>query len=338
MNDGFEPLLVSRADASPLAALGADAGPPALGASSGCAREAEASCSSAIGLIDRGALDAGPTRPALPSGLALPACAGELGELGAPEPLRGLEFGDDVYGPSLAGDGRTLYFSAYVGGEQQLYAATRDARGAEFSNVVELPVVNSPAMDGSPFITADGQRLYFFSERSAGAVGRRDIWVSERVGDAFEVPALVPGINSPSSELLPWLTPDELTVLFVSGRTGGRGAADLWRATRADASESFGSPSNVEELSSSDNEGRLVLSRDGSSAYFTSDRGGSGSDIWTATRDEARGTFSQLRRLDALNSDASELDLMLSSDDRELFFASNRGGRSALYRAERGCR
>ena len=337
LTDGYEPLLVSQGDAGPLPALDTDAGlPPPPAIDDGCAREAAASCQAAIGLVEPSAADAGP--PPAPSSLALPPCAAGFAEFGEPERLLGIEFEEDVYGPALSADGRTLYFSAYVAGEQQIYSATRERRGVEFSDVTELPVVNSAQMDGSPFLSADGQRLYFFSERPQGSLGRRDIWVSERGAELFGEPTLVQGINSPSSELLPWLTPDELTVLFVSGRSGGSGGgADVWRATRASVSEPFGAPTSVADLSSSGNEGRAVLSGNATEAFVTSDRAGGPPDIWTATRAGRGEPFSAPRRLATLNSNATELDVMISSDDRELFFASTRGGPSALFRAERAC-
>jgi Tol biopolymer transport system component len=333
----FEPLLVSGGDAGALSLLEADAGLPPPPSGEACAREAAASCSVSIGLFEPSALDAGPALASPAPSLSLSPCPDGFGEFGAPEELVGFEF-DDVYGPSLSSDGRTLFFSAYVDGEQQIYSATRAARGAPFSNFAELPVVNSTAMDGSPFISAEGQRLYFFSERPPGAPGRRDIWVSERDGEGFGAPALVLGVNSASSELLPWLTPDELTLLFVSGRPGGSGGADVWRATRRSISEPFGEPSSVSDLSSSANEGRAVLSADGVSAFFTSDRAGGSPDIWTATRQGPGGEFGEPRRLALQSSDATELDVMISSDGAELLFASTRSGRSSLYRAERGCR
>lgn len=336
VTEEYQPLLLSRGDAGPLPELDIDAGlAPPRAIDDGCARETAASCSAAIGLVEPSVIDAGP--PPAPSSLVLPPCADGFSDFGEPERLLGIDFEEDVYGPALSGDGRTLYFSAYVDGEQQIYAATRDRRGVEFSAVTELPVVNSAQMDGSPFLSADGQRLYFFSERQQGSLGRRDIWVSERGAELFGEPTPVQGINSPSSELLPWLTPDELTVLFVSGRAGGSGGADVWRATRASVSEPFGVPSSVADLSSGANEGRAVLSGNGTEAFVTSDRAGGSPDVWTATRPASGAPFSALRRLETLNSDATELDVMISKDDRELFFASTRGGRSALFRAERAC-
>lgn len=348
MADAFSPeLLAVSADAgglqvAPDAALEPAVTPEEQVVCSGPGAEAAilrgASCSGAIGLLSP-RVDAGTGAAAVAEPLSLPPCTGELGGFGEPEPISGLDFDENVFGPALSHDGRTLYFSAYIDGEQQLYSATRDRRGAAFSGVTELDTVNSGAMEGSPFLAANGARFYFFSERQAG-VGNRDIWFSEvGEGGAFSAPELVPGVNTPSSELLPWLSPDERTMLFVSSRPGGRGGADIWRATRSDAGSGFGPPSNVFELSSGQNEGRVVLSSDGRTAFFTSDRGGGrgGPDIYSASRANLGGPFSGLRNLVELNSPATDLDVMISSDDTELLFASSRRGVTELWLSERRC-
>lgn len=352
--DGFEPTLLSGLDDAGVArAVGVDAGGVVAGEAAlpSCASELVSAC---LGRADEAApasADEAPPSPALDVAaarppLSAPRCTGVLGPFGAPERVVGIEFEGDVFGPFLSRDGRTLYFSAYVEEEQQIYSAARDAPGAEFSRVIELSTVGSEAMDGSPFLTADGRRLYFFSDR-AGGVGSRDIWVSDiRVGDDsvselgpddFSAPTLVAGLNSGAGDLLPWLTEDELTVYFVSGRPGGRGAADIWRAQRQSRDEPFEAPTNVEDLSSGANEGRVVLSADGRTAFFSSSRGGGPPDLWTATRPGDRGPFFAPERLEVLNSNASELDVMLSSDETELFFASTREGASSLWRATRPC-
>jgi Tol biopolymer transport system component len=310
----------------------------------GCSRDdaesaigSGASCAGAIGLLAP-TEDAGAAAPALEP-LSLPPCDGELGEFGEPELVQGLDFDDNVFGPALSLDGRTLYFSAYADGEQQIYSATRSRRGGAFSDVAELRAVNSNAMDGTPFLAANGGRFYLFSERQAG-LGNRDIWFSE-VGSDGEMsePELVAGVNSPSSELLPWLSADERTMLFVSNRPGGRGGADLWRATRPSADAEFGQPSNIFELSSNENEGRVVLSGNGRSAFFTSDRDGGrgGPDIYVASRPNLGSPFTNVRNLGELNSAQSELDVMLSSDETELFFASSRGALTELWVSVRSC-
>jgi Tol biopolymer transport system component len=300
------------------------------------------SCASSVGLLDPAVgSESEPDADGLsePS-LSLPSCDGEYGPFGAPERLTGLEFDENVFGPSLSSDGRTLYFSAYVSGEQQIFSATRSTRSSDFDNVAKLPsAINSPGTEGTPFISRDGARLYLFSERQGG-VGNRDIWVSRRQDGGFAEPELVANINSEQSDLLPWLSLDELTLVFVSNRSGGRGLADLWRASRASVDQAFDDPINLFNLSSSQNEGRLVLSADGLTAFFTSDRLGSrgGPDIWTASRDASNDAFSASINLAPLNTSADERDVVLSADETELFFASSRRrGISELWRAARGC-
>jgi Tol biopolymer transport system component len=300
------------------------------------------SCASAVGLqpaAGRVEPDAGPlAESSAPS--SLPPCEGGLSAFEPPELVIGLDFEDNVFGPALSTDGRTLYFSAYVSGEQQIYTATRDERGRAFGDVRVLPTVNSPASDGSPFISADGERLYLFSER-AGGLGQRDVWISRRQSGApgFEEPQLLAGINSRATDLLPWLSADEQTLIFVSDRAGGRGGADLWVAERDAVEADFEEPTHLAELSSGDNEGRAVLGPDGLSAFFSSERSGGrgGPDLWMALRTQRQQPFLLLINLSALNSSESDQDVALSSDGTELFFASARGGVSRLWRSARSC-
>jgi Tol biopolymer transport system component len=346
--DAFSPelLLAVSQDAGVLAPPDAGAEGPAPEEQISCSSDGAESailrgvtCAGAIGLLSPDDVDAGAEAVAAEGPLSLPACSGGFGDFGEPEPITGLDFEENVFGPALSRDGRTLYFSAYIGDEQQLYSATRSQRGAEFSSVIALDTVNSEGMDGSPFLAANGARLYFFSDRQEG-VGNRDIWFSEAgPSGALGAPELVDGVNTPSSELLPWLSPDERTMLFVSSRSGGRGGADIWRATRGSADVAFGAPSNVFELSSNENEGRVVLSSDGRTAFFTSDRGGGlgGPDIYSASRQNLGSPFVGVRNLGELNSPATDLDVMLSSDDTELLFASSRRGVTELWLSERRC-
>jgi Tol biopolymer transport system component len=346
--DAFSPdlLLSGRQDAGSFAAPDAQSEGVMVEEQSSCASEGAegaiargASCAGSIGLLSPVILDAGTGAVSAPEPLSLPPCSGVLGDFGEPEPITGLDFEENVFGPALSPDGRTLFFSAYIGEEQQLYSATRSRRGAEFSDVTELDTVNSSGMEGSPFLGGSGARLYFFSDRQAG-VGNRDIWFSEvNPSGSLTPPGLLRGVNSPSSDLLPWLSPDERTILFVSSRSGGRGGADIWRATRPSPESEFGVPSNVFELSSNRNEGRLVLSEGGRTAFFTSDRDGGlgGPDIYSASRPNPGGPFSQARNLSELNSPATDLDVMLSSDDTELLFASSRRGVTELWLSERRC-
>ena len=82
-----------------------------------------------------------------------------------------------------------------------------------------------------------------------------------------------------------------------------------------------------------------MLSADGLSAFFSSDRSGGrgGPDLWMAIRTQRQQPFVVLLNLAPLNSVESDQDVALSSDGTELFFASSRGGASQLWRAARSC-
>lgn len=272
-------------------------------------------------------------------------CENGLGNFGPPERVTGLGLDADLFGPSLSADGLTLYFAAASEGTEHIYVATRSAlETAQFSEAVELTSTSSAALDGTPFISFDGLGLYFFSDRAGGA-GARDLWSARRdeplspFGAAFPLTPL----NTPALDMSPSVSRDELTLHFASSRPNGRGNVentDIWRSTRSSTTESFGAPQNVAELNTGANEGRVAFSSDGLLVIFSSDRaGGSGfPDLWLARRFTANGPFGPPANLESLNSPSTEQDVALTSDDRELFFASERtGGPSALFRSVRPC-
>jgi hypothetical protein len=91
-------------------------------------------------------------------------------------------------------------------------------------------------IDADPFITSDGRRLYFCSNRPVqGEAGKDfDIWFCERSGAGWGEPQnLGEPINSPSMELYPSVTNDG-TMYFQSSRPGGPGGSDWWRARLRD--------------------------------------------------------------------------------------------------------
>jgi len=305
-------------------------------ASSGSADAAEGTPSSTGVAGATGSSDAG----VAPS----PGCV--LGAFQAPELLTGLEqvlnSGPELelWAPSLSPDGHTLLFAASDDADELIATATRLDRGSAFSSAAPLSTVNSAGQDGAPMLSADGLSLYFYSTREGG-LGNRDVWLSTRpdVGADFTAPTFVAGVNGPDDDHLPWLSPDELTMLFETNRPGGVGGFDIWIARRAFRSDGFSSIAPLNAVNSASTEGRAVLGDDELSMYFASDRpGGMGSlDLWLATRSEDEGSFAQLTNLASLNSPNSDSDPFLSADGRELMFASNRDGRMRLWRSVRVC-
>lgn len=89
--------------------------------------------------------------------------------------------------------------------------------------------VNTVNHDATSAIAPDGKKLYVF--RSSPENGG-DIYVSNRAGMDWTVPTRIPGdVNRPDSwEGSVCITPDGMTMYFVSDRMGGFGGKDIYRA------------------------------------------------------------------------------------------------------------
>jgi len=83
--------------------------------------------------------------------------------------------------------------------------------------------------ESQPSITADGQYLYFASNRSGG-FGGTDIWVCRRLanGDWSRAENLGPAVNTPGNEKCPFIHADGKTLYFASNGWQGFGGYDLY--------------------------------------------------------------------------------------------------------------
>ena len=103
---------------------------------------------------------------------------------------------------------------------------------------------------------------------------------------------------------------------------------------RAISGAAFDLITNLTELNSSGMDHLPWVSADGLSLYFSSDRAGD-LDIHRATRASIDAAWQPPERVTELNTTALEGGMTLSSDEGEIFFASNRLGTSDLFRAVR---
>ncbi|HTV18673.1 MAG TPA: hypothetical protein VMG12_08385 [Polyangiaceae bacterium] len=262
-------------------------------------------------------------------------------DFSAPELIAGLGRVDALYGPGLAGDGLVLAFSESTDeAPEDIFFSVRPTRTGAFGIATPATGINTADAEGTAFLTRDALTLYFFSDRPGGP-GGRDIYRATRAttGADFADIHLVEGINGDTDDHMPWLSPDELTLYFVSNRAADEGGTNLWVARRSGPNDGFEPPAEVPGMNSGGRDVSPALTSDQRILVFCSDRaGGAGSDdIWMATRSSTANDFGAPVPLPVVNGATSELNVTISDDGRELIFSSNLDGSRKLYRSVRTC-
>jgi Tol biopolymer transport system component len=191
--------------------------------------------------------------------------------------------------PSISANGLSLYFASdrHGGhGRWDIWVTTRETKADYWSIPINIgPSVNTSDEDRGPSVSADGRTLYFCSNRT-GSSGPYDLWATSRIttNDPWGEPVnLGPAINSPAVDASPSISPDGLSLFFMSSRPGGYGNWDAWVATRATTDSDWGTPLNLgPKINTPAFDGTVTLSADGSTLYFMSGRpGGVGHfDLW----------------------------------------------------------
>jgi hypothetical protein len=191
-----------------------------------------------------------------------------------------------------------------------------------WSPAADLAGVNSTAMDGCPFPTRDGRRLFIASTRPGG-FGGIDIWVAERPNQhaPWGVPVnLGPQINSADNDFCPSPQPRQ-QFMFVSNRAGGCGGADIY-LTRFDHRNGWRPPANLGcAVNSAADEAGPVRAKH--ALYFSSTRTGN-SDIYASP---ARGSWiGPPHAVAELNSPFDDSRPFVRPDGNEIVIDSNRPG------------
>lgn len=176
---------------------------------------------------------------------------------------------------TLSADGQRLYFTACLYpkslGSCDLYYTEKE-KGTWTTPVNLGRTINTENWDAQPSIAADGNALFFSSDRKGG-IGGRDLWVSYRTpeGDWGKPQNMGELINTPGHEETPFIHPDGQTLYFTSKGHPGMGGADLF-ISRKQEDGSWGAPKNLGyPINTRANEGTLAVSLDGNIGYFAKD-------------------------------------------------------------------
>ena len=114
-------------------------------------------------------------------------------------------------------------------GKHQIYCSKSvDGVWSEPENIGNI-VNLSTANQIDPFITVDGNTLYFSSDRNSGQ-GGYDIWVTHKSknGSWLKPTNLGKRVNTPLNEYSPYLHPDNNSFYFSSNGWKGFGGQDLF--------------------------------------------------------------------------------------------------------------
>lgn len=128
--------------------------------------------------------------------------------------------------------GCSIYMSEY-NEEAKKWSKFRKVEGV---NGTRLEVVKDngktkkvPTYDAQPFLTEDGNTMYFISDREGG-LGATDIWYSQKSGTSWGPPVNAgPVINTPFNETFPRMGKDGKTLYFASDGHKGLGGYDIFK-------------------------------------------------------------------------------------------------------------
>ncbi|MEO6453730.1 MAG: OmpA family protein [Ginsengibacter sp.] len=189
---------------------------------------------------------------------------------------------------NISQDGQLLFFTGCNFpqgiGSCDLYISRLTKQG--WSNPENLgPNVNSEFWESTPSLSPDKNDLYF-SSNVPGGFGGKDIWVCHKTaaGKWSEPLNLGPEINTAADESCPFIHSDNQTLYFNSnGHQCYSDKPDLFLSKKME-NEKWGKAENLGyPINTIDDEGSLIVSSDGKTAYYASDRNDTkgGLDIYT---------------------------------------------------------
>ena len=193
---------------------------------------------------------------------------------------------------TLSSSGNYMYFTACdrPGGQGSCdiyFSAFNNGRWTIPYNI-GAPV-NSSSWESTPSISADGNMLFFSSNRPGG-FGGKDLWVSFATDKGKWLPPVNLGktINTEGDEMSPFIHFDGKTLYFASDGRPGMGGFDIYMS-RMNNDTTWTQPQNLGyPINTSSDDMGLVIEAGGQKAFFSSKRDNkNGKDIFYFKVDES---------------------------------------------------
>jgi Tol biopolymer transport system component len=234
---------------------------------------------------------------------------------------------DDEMDTSFSPDGKTVYFTRNHIGQRLGVILESHYQDGRWS-APEVASFSGRFTDYDPFISPDGSKLFFASNRPTSGSAKKDfdIWFVEKDGQGWTAPKSVGApVNSPQDEFYPTVAADG-TLYFSATRSDSHGRSDIYLSRWKDGQ--FATPENLGPgVNSPAQEVDSYVAADQSFIIFAGfgrpDDLGNG-DLYISER--VNGQWLPARHLGAgVNSSAREYCPAASPDGKYFFFTSFRG-------------
>lgn len=249
------------------------------------------------------------------------AAAFDPNEWTRPTPLAEVnsDYDDKAALPSF--DGLTLYLARSTPVEySRILEAMRKTDGTWSTPTEIAGLTNLYANVDYPWVSADNLRMYYYSTESSW----RRLRLAER--PSVDAPWLtgraLEELNSLGQVANPCLTKDELTIVFSGlNLSGGKGAWDLWTASRPDRQSRFGRVVNLRAVNSDAAEMHPYITPDGLTLYFATDRD-EAFQVFEAKRPSRQTPFGPPQHIDLFDTLGGDTQYPRLSPDGTMFFFS----------------
>ena len=202
---------------------------------------------------------------------------------------------------------------------------SRIDKKSKWSTPVPVDGINSEFEDGTPVFSDDYKELYF-TRCEAGKREKKGcvIMFSKRSGDSWSEPKNIGILPDSVVAAHPAISPDGLTLYFVSDIAGGFGGKDIWKATRSAAGDAWSKPENLgPDINTNGNELFPFVRNDGT-LYFSSDGliGMGGLDIFKAVP-QPDGSWVVTNMKSPINSSADDFGITFENENERGIFSFN---------------
>ncbi|MBE0676748.1 MAG: OmpA family protein [Bacteroidales bacterium] len=258
------------------------------------------------------------------------------------EEMKDINSRETDFGPAFARDDHSMiYFTssradaagnkkhgATGQGFTDIFETRLDKKG-KWSVPVPLTIINTEAEEGTPSVSFDYRELYF----TRCDVGKREekgcvIMYAEKSGADWGAPKSLSIFSDSLVAAHPAISPDGLTLWFVSDIPGGYGGKDIYYVTRPSVGDSWSRPVNMgPDVNTRGNELFPFMREDGT-LYFSSDGhiGMGGLDIFRAIpQPDGKWIVNNMRP--PLNSSADDFGIVYERGAEKGLFSSTRKGR-----------